>query len=121
MILWEIFAQMVLSFIYKDCGYDVVKHGKSTVMILYVKRIIPPQAAGQTWGRIVFIKEEFRSKKDNGLLAHELVHVDQWERDGLKFPIKYAWQFFKRLPFKGPMEAYKMIDYEVEARELSRH
>lgn len=41
-----------------------------------------------------------------GLLAHELVHVEQWRRYGWTFPIRYIW---------GLRRGYRDNPYEQEA------
>ena len=44
-------------------------------------------------------------------LAHELVHVAQWERYGWTFPLRYAWASLTALP-----HPYRDNRYEIEAR-----
>jgi hypothetical protein len=59
---------------------------------------------------------------DVDLIAHELVHVQQWRELGpLRFLIRYLGEYVKlRASGKDHWAAYSAISFEVEARERSR-
>lgn len=70
---------------------------------------------GATVGRIVFIASDRTDDPD--LLAHELVHVCQWEELGLEFLWEYSSEFvanYRELPNRR--EAYTAISFEEQAR-----
>jgi len=48
-------------------------------------------------------------------LAHELVHIQQWDRYGLGFPLRYAWASLAALRAGGSW--YWDNAYEVEAND----
>lgn len=52
-------------------------------------------------------------------ISHELIHIDQIQRDGVfKFYLSYLWQFFSNLlKFRNWDRAYREISYEKEAFE----
>ena len=66
-------------------------------------------AAAVTFGRTILVNPEIRI--DEGLLVHELVHVEQWTGDPL-FAVKYVAEWLRR--------GYMGNRYEVEAYERER-
>lgn len=56
------------------------------------------------------------------LLAHELVHVEQWDRLGVvRFLVRYLGSYFKNLArVRRHRPAYLAIPMEAEARERAR-
>ena len=68
-----------------------------------------------TIGRIIFIQSDKADKPD--LLAHELVHVCQWEEQGLEFLWNYASEYGENLlEQRDPDIAYVELSFEEEAR-----
>ena len=66
-------------------------------------------------GRIVFIQGD--SADDPDLLAHELVHVCQWEEQGITFLWDYTAEYTENLVETGDAnEAYLELSFEQEAR-----
>lgn len=65
-------------------------------------------AAAVTLGRTIVINPEVRLTRP--LLAHELTHVRQWERDRL-FPLRYSLATIRH--------GYRDNPYEVEARRVA--
>ena len=66
-------------------------------------------------GRIVFIQSD--SADDPDLLAHELVHVCQWEEQGFTFLWDYTAEYTENLVETGDAnEAYLELSFEQEAR-----
>ncbi|MEX2569798.1 MAG: DUF4157 domain-containing protein [Gemmatimonadota bacterium] len=64
-------------------------------------------AAAVTLGRTIIVDPA--TPLSGRLLAHELVHVRQWERDRL-FPLRYALATLRH--------GYRDNPYEIEAREV---
>ena len=89
------------------------------VKVYSVDRLFPTWASGQTWYKTILIKREFLGHKLlNQLIAHELVHVDQWVRHGIiGFPVLYVIGYIKAWRKYGRDLAYKLNEFEVEARE----
>lgn len=80
--------------------------------------LIPTWAAAQTWGTYILLSRDYADKDyapSLRLIAHELVHVDQWKKQTWAFPLKYAWELLK--------SGYEQNAFEVEARrwEDSQH
>jgi hypothetical protein len=54
---------------------------------------------------------------DADLLAHELVHVCQWEEGGLEFLWEYTTEYISNLAdLRDVDEAYREISFEEQAR-----
>ena len=73
-----------------------------------------------TLGRVVLVR---RGHRDRALLlAHELVHVQQWERhDVTGFLRRYLGAYARNLArLRSHRAAYLAIPLEVEARERAR-
>jgi len=84
------------------------------VRIVEVPFTIPGSDA-LTTGRIIFIQGDKADKPD--LLAHELVHVCQWEEQGLRFLWDYTREYGENLlEERDPNIAYVEISFEEEAR-----
>jgi hypothetical protein len=68
-----------------------------------------------TTGRIIFVRSDKADSAD--LLAHELVHVCQWERGGIEFLWDYASEYSENLSeLKDIDAAYVELSFEQEAR-----
>jgi hypothetical protein len=68
-----------------------------------------------TTGRIIFVRSDKADSAD--LLAHELVHVCQWEQDGIEFLWNYASEYSQNLAeLKDIDAAYLELSFEQEAR-----
>ena len=68
-----------------------------------------------TLGHVVLCIDEL----DEGTLEHELVHVGQWERWGIAFPLAYLASTLSAL-FRGA-HFYRDNSFEAQARNLSGH
>ena len=82
------------------------------------------RASGITLGDDVFVRSEFFDHEDTipmRLLAHEVAHVAQFERDGfLGFLMRYVWDYAKGIARGlGDRRAYLEISYEREARRVA--
>lgn len=58
-----------------------------------------------------FLKAEMSDKNFVRLILHELVHVGQFLKNPVKFPIEYLWHYQKF--------GYRNMPAEIEAREVS--
>ncbi len=81
-----------------------------------------------TFGRHVFLSKSAVSEIDGGtaagddLLAHELVHIEQYRRTGMvRFLARYFIDYLRaRAEGLTHREAYLAIPFEIQARERSR-
>ena len=81
---------------------------------------LSPGADAMTLGRVVLVR---RGHGDSSrLLAHELVHVEQWSRHGvLGFLGRYLGAYAKNMArLRNHRAAYLAIPLEVEARQAAR-
>lgn len=71
------------------------------------------------FGNIYFLKR--KSMVSKKLFRHELVHVEQQEREGVLFYIRYICEYLKNLiKYKNHTRAYLNISYEIEARKAEK-
>ena len=74
-----------------------------------------PGSDAFTTGRIVFVQSDRADDPD--LLAHELVHVCQWEEQGISFLWDYTTEYTENFVETGDHDvAYLEISFEQEAR-----
>ena len=68
-----------------------------------------------TAGRVIFVHEGRADDAD--LLAHELVHVCQWDEGGLEFLWDYSTEYVENLAeLRDSEAAYREVSFEQEAR-----
>lgn len=68
-----------------------------------------------TTGRIIFIQRDKADSPD--LVAHELVHVCQWEEQGIEFLWSYATEYGTNvIELQNLDAAYVELSFEKEAR-----
>jgi hypothetical protein len=77
------------------------------VPVLVVRRLVPAWAVGQAIGDTVLVVEGYEA--DAGIIAHELVHVAQYRRYGLRFFSLYLLEYARN--------GYEGNAFEREARE----
>ena len=79
-------------------------------------RHLPPQADAMTVGRTVYVRPGHEAS--DSLLAHELVHVRQWQQYGwFGFLRRYLGAYLANLVrLRNHMAAYRAIPFEAEAR-----
>lgn len=87
---------------------------------LWVGGPVPPGASAITLGRVVSVRRRFAA--DERLVAHELVHVRQWQAFGVVgFLRRYVGSYLRwRLRGYGHWAAYRRIPLEVEAEWSAR-
>jgi hypothetical protein len=80
---------------------------------VFYSKLVPPSAAGWAPGPFVIIRPEY--KEDAGLLAHELVHVEQfWRRPYTHIPMYLASKAYR---LACEVEAYK-VQLEYNPRQI---
>ncbi|MDP8976432.1 MAG: DUF4157 domain-containing protein [Actinomycetota bacterium] len=81
---------------------------------------LTPGADAMTLGRVVLVRRGHRDS--SRLLAHELVHVQQWSRHGVVgFLSRYLGAYARNMArLRSHRSAYLAILLEVEAREGAR-
>jgi len=82
------------------------------------------RACGITLGADIFVRSEFFDHDETipmQLLAHEVAHVAQFERDGVAtFLTRYLVDYLTGLALgRGDRQAYRDIAYEQEARQVA--
>ena len=86
---------------------------------LIVVPVLTPGIVAMTVGRFVFLRRGHED--DVGLLAHEVVHVEQWRELGApRFLYQYFGAYLRgRARGLGHWDAYRAIPFEAEARTRS--
>ena len=100
--------------------FDHVPVGLASGVRILEVPLLSPGADAMTLGRTVLVR---RGHADNAqLLAHELVHVQQWSRLGVVgFLRAYLGTYAKKLlELRNHRAAYLTIPLEVEARDRAR-
>jgi hypothetical protein len=64
------------------------KCGSGETRCVYNARFVPGGADAWTFGNTIYCRHQCQ-----GLVAHELVHVGQFQRGGIVFPFQYAWEW----------------------------
>ncbi len=80
---------------------------------------LTPGVAAMTLGRFILVRRG--NETSAGLIAHELVHVQQWREQGA---LRFLWRYlgdYVRLRAAGEphWSAYAAISFEEEARARS--
>ena len=83
MIAFELFARLFARLL----GLIECFPGPRGTTVCRVRRLVPAWAGAQTWGRLILVAqgEDWRAH-----WPHEYVHVLQWKRWRLFFPVAYA-------------------------------
>lgn len=100
-------------------SYDAVDPEIARLVRVCKIPYIPGGFHGICLGRYIFLAIDVADDGDSSLLAHEMVHVRQWNERGV--PGYLAWylkSFGSNLvKTKRWMPAYREIDAEIEARQ----
>ena len=83
--------------------------------------VLPPGMAGMTLGRFILVLRDDERSGRRALLAHELVHVEQYAEVGIaRFLWRYVGEYFANLwRLRSHRQAYLAISVEAEARAVS--
>ena len=92
---------------------------------VHTVRVLAPGAAGMAIGRHILVREDDTTGR-SALIAHELVHTEQWAEEGVVgFLGRYVRDYVRGLrKFRNHRSAYLDIEHERAARtqtELWRH
>jgi hypothetical protein len=104
-------------------AFDHVPETVRNRTILFDIPWLPGSFAGITLGRYILLTRPPRDDGSSTLIAHELVHVDQWsQRGAVRFLAWYLGDFWRELRSRRQwMPAYRAVRAEVQARERTRH
>ncbi len=99
-------------------AYDLIAPELAATVRVVDIPFVPGGFAGITLGRWVCLAHQQPTNGESSLLAHELVHVRQWDEQGVvKFGAAYLSSFAKGLiKLRNWNAAYRAIPAEVEAR-----
>lgn len=88
---------------------------------IYETRLVWPGTSGWTLGERVFIKPKLDESHRKRLVAHELVHVEQYRKHGIVgFLKQYFTDYAKNLvTCRKHRQAYLDIPFEIEARDAT--
>lgn len=97
--------------------FDIVAPSTARRARLMVVPVLAPGASGMTIGRWVLLRKGHERR--HGLIAHELVHVEQWRDLGrLRFLTRYLAAYIaSRRTGAAHRAAYLAIPAEKEARD----
>ncbi len=103
--------------------YDVVDPGLAAKVRVIDIPFIPGGYAGITLGRFVCLADPQPTTGTSTLLAHELVHVQQWHDQGAPtFLWTYLASFMRGLrSYRSWRHAYRQIPQEVDARQAANN
>jgi hypothetical protein len=98
-------------------AYDHVPTELAAQVRLVSVPFLGPNADAMTLGRVILVRRGHEGSAK--LLAHELVHVQQWAEMGVaRFLVRYLGAYFKNLVrLRRHRAAYLAIPMEEEARE----
>lgn len=81
----------------------------------WLRPFVRRQMAAITLGRSIYFRPGTRL--DTRLVAHELVHIEQQQREGrIRHAGRYLREYARLRRRLDPMAAYRAISYEEEAR-----
>ncbi len=103
--------------------YDVVDRELAAKVRVVDIPLVPGGFAGITLGRFVCLAEPQPTTGTSTLLAHELVHVQQWHDEGIP---KFLWAYLRSFTsglrtHRSWNQAYRHIPHEVAARAAADH
>lgn len=103
--------------------YDVVDKKLAAKVLVIDIPMIPGGYSGMTLGRFICLADPQPTTGTSTLLAHELVHVQQFYEQG---PLRFLWTYLRAFfgglrTHRGWNQAYRNIPQEVEARSAANH
>ena len=102
-------------------SYDVIDRALAETVRIVNVPFVPGGYAGITFGRFIYLANPIPADGTSTLLAHELVHVWQYQEIGLpRYFYQYLKSFFPDLfRMRNWNQAYRAIPFEEEAREIT--
>lgn len=99
-------------------SYDLIDRSLAQTVRIVNVPYVPGGYAGITFGRFVYLAKPIPPDGTSALLAHELVHVGQYQELGIaRYIYEYLKSFFRDLiRMRNWNEAYLAIPSEVDAR-----
>ena len=99
-------------------AYDLIERELAERVRIVRVPFLAPGASGMTIGRFVLLRSDEDRSGGRELLAHELVHVRQYEELGVpRFLLHYLRDYFRGLRrLRKHRAAYLAIPTEAEAR-----
>ena len=99
-------------------GYDLVPVEIARRARVQRVPVLSPGMHGMTLGRLILVLHDDDRTGRRKLLAHELVHVEQYARLGVaKFLWRYVGEYARNLwRLCSHRRAYRAISFETEAR-----
>ena len=98
--------------------YDLVPAGIARRARVQRVPVLSPGMHGMTVGRLILVLRDDDRSGCRVLLAHELVHVEQYHQMGVaRFLWRYVREYARHLwRLRSHRQAYRAISLEVEAR-----
>lgn len=98
--------------------YDLVPPEISRRARVQKVPVLAPGTHGMTVGRLILVRRDDDRTGQRVLLAHELVHVEQYAQLGtMRFLRRYLREYFANLwRLRSHRRAYLAISFEAEAR-----
>ncbi len=102
-------------------GYDLVSPALARRARVQRTPLLAPGIQGTTVGRLILVLRDDDRSGRRALLAHELVHVQQYaELGAARFLWRYGREYTMNLwRLRNHREAYRAISFEVEARAVT--
>lgn len=102
-------------------SYNVIERPLAQSVHVVNVPFVPGGYAGITFGRFIYLAKPIRPDGTSTLLAHELVHVGQYDEIGIpRYVYLYLKSFFADLyRMKNWNQAYRAIPFEIEARQVT--
>ncbi len=102
-------------------GYDLVPAEIARRARVQKVPVLSPGMDGMTLGRLILVLRDDDRSGCRVLLAHELVHVEQYAQLG---PVRFLWRYVREYlghlrRLRNHMQAYRAISFEVEARAVA--
>ena len=99
-------------------AYDLVSPQLARRARVQTVPLLAPGTGGMTMGRLILVRRDHDRSGRRVLLAHELVHVEQYDRLGTaRFLWRYVSEYARNLRrLHNHRQAYLAISFEGEAR-----
>ena len=106
----------------ETAGYDLVPADLARRARVQKVPLLAPGVHAMTVGRLIMVLGDDDRSGRRALLAHELVHVEQYARLGVaRFLWLYVGEYARsRWRLRSHRQAYEAISFEVEARAAAR-
>lgn len=103
-------------------GYDLVPADLARRARVQKVPVLAPGTHGMTVGRLILLLRDDDRSGRRMLLAHELVHVEQYSRLGtVRFLRRYVGEYARNLwRLRNHRQAYLAISFEAEARSAAQ-